>query len=414
MDKQTIESKLLLLNGIFTPASPIITRDLFFGRVEQLNRVIDTINEKGQHAVLYGERGVGKTSLANIINESLKGILTAKVTCNRTENFTNIWKKMFKRVSFIAKSPGTGFTAVESEKTVQLDLFLPKEEEVDSTDILAIFENLTNPVLFIFDEFDSVKDSKTQVRFADTIKALSDNAPHVTLLIVGIAESINELIGDHPSIERCIKQIKLPRMSSIELSEIIDKGLARLEMQIDPLVRRDMIDFSEGFPHYTHLLTKFTANTALQLGTLEINRNHFDLAIEETLENVRESIRESYQRAVITTRKEAMFDDVLSACALAKEDEHGTFRATDLEKPLYKVTGRHLNLQAYIYHLGKLCQDERGGILQKIGFEKQHRYRFANPLLKAFVRIKLYQSGKLSRENSNNKKLHKSESQDSK
>jgi hypothetical protein len=203
-------------------------------------------------------------------------------------------------------------------------------------------------------------------------------------------------------------------MSSIELSEIIDKGLARLEMQIDPLVRRDMIDFSEGFPHYTHLLTKFTANTALQLGTLEINRNHFDLAIEETLENVRESIRESYQRAVITTRKEAMFDDVLSACALAKEDEHGTFRATDLEKPLYKVTGRHLNLQAYIYHLGKLCQDERGGILQKIGFEKQHRYRFANPLLKAFVRIKLYQSGKLSRENSNNKKLHKSESQDSK
>ena len=90
-----------------------------------------------------------------------------------------------------------------------------------------------------------------------------------------------------------------------------------------------------------------------------------------------------------------MFGDVLAACALAKEDEHGTFRATDLEVPLFKITGAHHPLQAYTYHLGKLSDSERGSILKKIELGKQHRYRFNNPLLRAYVRLKLYQSGKL-------------------
>jgi len=39
------------------------------------------------------------------------------------------------------------------------------------------------------------------------MKVLSDTIPYITILIVGVADSINDLIGSHPSLERCLKQI---------------------------------------------------------------------------------------------------------------------------------------------------------------------------------------------------------------
>jgi ABC-type transport system involved in cytochrome bd biosynthesis fused ATPase/permease subunit len=41
--------------------------DLFAGRKEQIDRVFGAVFSPGQHAAIYGERGVGKSSLATII-----------------------------------------------------------------------------------------------------------------------------------------------------------------------------------------------------------------------------------------------------------------------------------------------------------------------------------------------------------
>ena len=55
----------------FTPGSPIDSTGLFCGRSKQTGMIIDSINFKGQHAILYGERGVGKTSLANQLFQNI-------------------------------------------------------------------------------------------------------------------------------------------------------------------------------------------------------------------------------------------------------------------------------------------------------------------------------------------------------
>jgi len=396
MNDSTKNQKLEALNRVFSPSAPILTRDFFFGRMKQLDRVASAIRERGQHIALYGERGVGKTSLANIIEKSLIGAVTAKVTCNRTENFTDVWRKIFKHVHLVKERDGMGFRVKKKEKEIfQLDLFL-RREEVDSTDILPTMEKVDNQVLFIFDEFDSITSSGARIRMADTIKSLSDNAPHVTVLIVGIAESVNDLIGDHPSIERCLKQVKLPRMSENELTEIIENGLSSLDMIISNGVKNDIVDFSIGFPHYTHLLSKYAAKSAILSGKNKIDRHDFDDAVEKAVNNVRASIKETYLKATVTTKKESRFEHVLDAASIVDEDEHGTFRAKDLEDPLNKLTGKDLRTQSFVYNLGKLCRDERGEVLQKVGVVKgQSRYRFKNPLLRAYIRLKLYMSGRM-------------------
>jgi hypothetical protein len=43
-------------------------------------------------------------------------------------------------------------------------------------------------------------------------------------------------------------------MSTLELREIIDKRLQKVEMGIEPGARLRIANLSQGLPHYTHFL----------------------------------------------------------------------------------------------------------------------------------------------------------------
>ena len=58
------QERLRLVGEVFRPAAPIDRRSLFSGRFEQIGELFAIVGQPGQHAVIYGERGVGKTSLA--------------------------------------------------------------------------------------------------------------------------------------------------------------------------------------------------------------------------------------------------------------------------------------------------------------------------------------------------------------
>jgi MoxR-like ATPase len=55
------------VSAAFTPAAPVDDADLFADRPEQVMACVDALFQKGLHVALYGERGVGKTSLANVL-----------------------------------------------------------------------------------------------------------------------------------------------------------------------------------------------------------------------------------------------------------------------------------------------------------------------------------------------------------
>ena len=64
--------RLAEINHVFTPGAPVQTKDLFSGRKEQLNRVLETVTAPGRHPVIFGQRGVRKTSLANVLEDVLQ------------------------------------------------------------------------------------------------------------------------------------------------------------------------------------------------------------------------------------------------------------------------------------------------------------------------------------------------------
>jgi Cdc6-like AAA superfamily ATPase len=85
--------RLSILGTVFTPAAPIDDEDLFRGRIEQLDMVIQSILRVGQHSIVYGDRGVGKTSLVNVVEPILQkagentSIRAVRVTCDASDSF---------------------------------------------------------------------------------------------------------------------------------------------------------------------------------------------------------------------------------------------------------------------------------------------------------------------------------------
>lgn len=386
------------VSQVYSPTSPIKEENLFFGRKDQLNKVHHAVIETGQHIILYGERGVGKTSLSNIVAQRYVKAITPKVTCNSSSTLHGVWKNIFQQLPNSVEHRRTiGFKVDPSydtkiQKITSLADSLSSQQNSSIDEITNVIKSLTNfdiPVLFIFDEFDQVKKNDFIKGMSNIIKFCSDQIENVTIMLVGIGNSVNDLLGEHISVERCIKQISLGRMTDLELSEILKNANDKIGVKMETDIRKNIIRYSAGFPHFTHLLGKYSTLATIERKSNIIQSQDFTSAIKNALENTTESIRSIYQKAIITTKKESYFPQILTACALAPTDQHGTFRASDLEKVLIDKLGINLKMQAYQYHIGKLCSKDRGEILEKIEISsKQSRYRFSNPLFKGFVLLK--------------------------
>jgi len=60
-DKNSFGKKL---NEVVSPARPIISIENLIGRTEELDRIEKALFAPGRNVFIYGERGVGKSSLA--------------------------------------------------------------------------------------------------------------------------------------------------------------------------------------------------------------------------------------------------------------------------------------------------------------------------------------------------------------
>ena len=250
--------------------------------------------------------------------------------------------------------------------------------------------------VLIFDEFDRLKKDKSTSLFADTIKELSDIAAPATVIIVGVASSIDGLIKEHRSVERALCQVLMPRMTNDELGEVVQKALGQLEMTIDSEAQDLIVALSQGLPHYTHLLGKAACRSALEKNYLRITAAHVRTGIAQALEDTQQSVRTSYQEATSSPRKDTLFKQVLLACALAPVDDLGYFFSADVRDPLSRITGKHYDIPGFSQHLDKFSSNRRGNVLEKAGTQRRFQFRFQNPLLQPYVIMRGIVDGLLS------------------
>jgi Cdc6-like AAA superfamily ATPase len=364
-------AKYTLIGSVFS-AAPVDRKTLFAGRTDQLRDALTAVTQKARHAVIYGERGVGKTSLANMVLEVFGDQINkpecGPINCDETMSFSDLWHSVFREMH------------IQDGKT--LSQLAPAEIRPD--DIRHVLQNVSKTVI-VLDEFDRIADRKITVRMADAIKNLSDHGVDTTMILVGVADCVDALLAEHVSIERNLAQIPMPRMSDAELGEIIDKRAELCTMSIDEEARDRVITLSQGLPHYTHVLCLNAFQDAVTRNSETVTVEDCRTAIERALKGAAQSVISAYHKAVTSPRKDNLYAQVLLACAMAPTDVLGYFYAGDVRNPMSMIMRAEYDIPAFSQHLKAFCEPARGPILRRDGERRRYRYRFANPLLQPHV-----------------------------
>lgn len=347
----------------FTPTKPKRWSRYFAGRRWAIQRVITAIEEEQAHVVIFGARGIGKTSLANVLAESASQVeyQVLRCPCSADITFEEIFRGFLRNLpsEFMDRSARAKNPAVEHfEQLLPRGSFGPTELTV------ALSYLKLEHVILIVDEFDRINSNQLKNQLAETIKNLSDISARITFIVVGIAQNLDELLGKHPSIQRHLVAVHLPLMEAPELAALIEVGEAASGMHFDEATRDSVVSFAKGLPYYAQLMCLYSGRHALERGSSDVEMQDLREAMAQVLDEADPVTAAMYDMATQGERNSFM-TDVMFAAARCRFDRFGTFTAADAAEVALDTDNRKLRELTLHKSLTALTQPQNGAVLEK-------------------------------------------------
>lgn len=264
----------------FTPSQPVADVRRLAGRTALIRRVIRSIEDQDLHVVLFGDRGIGKTSVLKVIQGLAvrANYLVHYVSCGQSATFGEVFRSLAKRIPLLYDGTSDP-TAADKDGGGSLADYLP-EGEFSVSQLTEVFGRVEGTrILLILDEFDRSDVDAFRRSIGELIKNLSDRSIRVQLLIGGVAANLSELVAHVPSIRRNIVGIGVPNLDSEEVGEMLDIAEVSGNVRFDALARERLAEVSAGLPYLVGLLGQHAVLEAADAGENRIARAHIDRAV---------------------------------------------------------------------------------------------------------------------------------------
>lgn len=290
-------SSNLNIHDTFCPSDIITDPSCFAGRRGDIERALQALRRRGTSMIVYGDRGVGKSSFIEMIKQIAEGdtyliekheldkkyppatikYCVASFICDVKDmpmvdvlhrllsNPEGLRRIITDRQEKLERQARAGLNMKNLKNLLQgepKDL-LPTATPADPDDAIERFSNTVQAIeehllekneglLIIIDEFDRVRDKEM---LSGVIKARSK---HFTkFLIAGIAKDYHDLIEGHQSLPRQFQQgcIKIEPMEPSEINMVFDLAQKKNDDKIlfNQKFRDEVIAISDGYPYFIQL-----------------------------------------------------------------------------------------------------------------------------------------------------------------
>lgn len=367
-----------LLSNAFRPHAPIEDPGSFVGRQSELERVQDAIATAGLHVVLYGERGCGKTSLANV---ATSGIPRIQIFCEETASFASLLRDT--ALKYQASHPQVITFDAVNDAIVTRGMTLPASKLTGNMFLQLLIPD--EPLCIVFDELDRIQDKTLVGSLAELAKNAATNHTNITLVMVGADETADGLLAGHLSNFRNLRQVSLTRMSAHELGGILTRGEAILSVSFNESVKHEMVQMSDRMPYYLHLLATSAARFALERDSTTVTAADLRNATLATAQDVDHSLRETYEFAALSEKGSSVYRRLIWAMASMDGTACNVGTINERANEIARQEGAdEVSPQALGAALKRLRSEGKREIVVQI---MAGNYKFRHPLMKGFVRL---------------------------
>ena len=395
--------KLQRLQTAFRPHAAIEDPASLFGRDREMEKVHDALTDAGLQVVVYGEPGCGKTSIANV---ATKGVPHIKVFCEEDADFGSILRDAALKLSALdpQRYVYDGLKDMMTVAGVSLPL-----GKMTGNGLVSILPK-TGPFCVILDEIDRVKAKTVVAAIAELAKNAATNCPHVTFVLLGVAETAGGLLRGHASNFRNILEVPLDRMLEPGLRDILSHGESVLSLKFSDEVSTEIIDLCDRMPYFLHLLAKHAAKAAMEVGAPTVEIDDLQRGSAEAAAAADQQLRASYDHAIMADGETGFVQKMYLGIATLfrkKPDNTNTYQrilwgmanlpkkgnnAAEITLQANKITidvsDGVLTERSVRIALKRLASAKKGQILNQ---PIPNLYCFSSPLMKGFVRLVRYQ-----------------------
>lgn len=402
---------MLTPKDVFTPGRPPLGRAEVYAPRGEPERELAMALERGLVPIVFGEFGVGKTSLArHALRSAERAGRLVNVESASGKTFADVTRALLEHLGYeITRSRATTETAQETT-TRQGDAglaFAPvlsaklsggratsKTKGETVLRELAVSAPTDSRVLELCDRARLVLlvdelHAATPELLADLsafVKAAT-NKPcrNFRVVLVGTAREATRLVRHDPGIDRILVELEVSTLSTREARAILEEGMQALAVDAPARVLDRAARIASGSPALAQWLGLEMAEAATKRSPRKIAPEDLTAAVRSYVRTKSKRLERAWRAAIESTGKKRYRRQILLALATV-EDELVTLDA--LAAQVGKQLGEPLASAALSAPLRALKSRDYGEIVRDVAGDDLGRVTFRDPSMRAFVRMR--------------------------